>query len=462
MDSIEERLRLLGILLAIEEENRFFNSEIESAKKSILINRDFDFDDWGNPETWMKRQWQEWTDSDIRSELNQRWNMAAAVSLLDTTCNSIAGYLPDTLPNKTFQASIGREALRSTLKTLSGLYCNYANLTYAIFQSLKQLNRHLSELHQILHQAHNKDEYGAFCQSLYSRFVLSIGPSVASEYEEMKERHSGEVDREWLEDQVISQLVALSETAFMQQKMTDVTRRAASTTKIIHSLDDKNKDLQKRFYCALNLLCTYTSDGFVFDDKQDAVGEFLYKNQNKIPIEHQSAFFRFRRIIELIQADMATSPAPTPQPSSKPTQQTKHATLQPVLSPFITFQKGAMLSDYHIAALQQYLVEQGWIADSTNPDDFVALFSGKSCMCNITWVGGGVGNLYELFRQIKIHNLITIPGGHGLATVLQKHFVNQAGQYLTGLNSGACAKGNLPIIAKCIRILQQSLDFIDS
>lgn len=128
---------------------------------------------------------------------------------------------------------------------------------------------------------------------------------------------------------------------------------------------------------------------------------------------------------------------------------------------FFTFSANG-INPGHITLLYQHLMDIGWIPKDTPADDFQHLFSGKSCVCKITWTGGGKGNLRKLFHIMREQDLITIPGNNGLETVLESHFVDKNGNYLTGLNSsGNGAKKSLPIINECIRILQQTIDFDD-
>lgn len=124
----------------------------------------------------------------------------------------------------------------------------------------------------------------------------------------------------------------------------------------------------------------------------------------------------------------------------------------------ITFSANGINSG-HITLLYQHLMDIGWIPRSTPADEFQRLFMGKSCVCRITWTGGGKGNLRELFRIMREQQLITIPGNNGLETILEAHFVDEEGYYLTGLNSSKPSKKSLPIINECIRLLQQSFDF---
>lgn len=148
------------------------------------------------------------------------------------------------------------------------------------------------------------------------------------------------------------------------------------------------------------------------------------------------------------------------QPVKKEKTQKVRKIKKPVVNVnFMTFKTNGITGG-HVTLLYQKLMAIGWIPKDTPADDFQHLFSGKSCVCKITWTGGGKGNLRELFHIMREQDLITIPGNNGLETVLESHFVDKNGNYLTGLNSsGNGAKKSLPIINECIRILQQTIDF---
>lgn len=456
-DDVTGRLRLLGLLFEVEQVTQFFATEAEKADTNVCINLDYDIDykTWTNPVLWINGCWMSQKQGLVDNFLRSAWTTSAQNIYDIPSLKGFTKYLPTPF-TATYCNTVAADTVFNMLNILCGKYTNAAITQHMIYRSIVHLCDILKLLNKRLHRTWSDEQYAIFAKQLYLKFCSS-NKALSEDYESQKKHLTCPLNGDWLEARRENALEELYKSEFMQLKIKEFSKNQAASVSVPFELDGVSKKKTQLFYYALFQFCTYTNHHFSFDVLAHNVAHFIYNYQDQLAESAQSAFFRFRYIIELIQADMAISPAPTP----KPTQQTKHA-MQPVLSPFITFQKGAMLSDYHIAALQQYLAEQGWIAASTNPDDFVALFSGKSCICNITWVGGGVGNLYELFRQIKTHNLIAIPGGHGLATVLQKHFVNQAGQYLTGLNSGACAKGNLPIIAECIRILQQSLDILDT
>lgn len=140
-------------------------------------------------------------------------------------------------------------------------------------------------------------------------------------------------------------------------------------------------------------------------------------------------------------------------PVSKPKQIKSPRPTPHVNKSYMTFAPNGITMG-HIALLCQHLMKIEWIPKDTPPDDFQKLFSGKVCVCKIPWIGGGIDNLYELFKQIKDQELITIPGNCGLEAVLSNHFVDKNGDPLLVKYNGRPSKKGLPKISECIKILQ--------
>ena len=125
----------------------------------------------------------------------------------------------------------------------------------------------------------------------------------------------------------------------------------------------------------------------------------------------------------------------------------------------MTFKRKPEVMEGHLKLLFLKLVKEKWI--SGNEADFCALFSGKCDEdCVVTWLGKfGKSTLVELFLQFIKTGLVILPEGFTLSAILEGHFKNKNGQWLTGLNKGdAPAKKALPVIAECIRLLNMKPD----
>ena len=120
----------------------------------------------------------------------------------------------------------------------------------------------------------------------------------------------------------------------------------------------------------------------------------------------------------------------------------------------MTFGRKSGVTEGHIVLLYQKLVKEGWIEG--NDADFKALFSGsRDEDCELTWTGKfGKGTLVELFRQMVSAGQIEVPQGFTLPAILEGHFKDKQGKWLTGLDKGDSANDKaLPVIQECIKQL---------
>jgi len=127
---------------------------------------------------------------------------------------------------------------------------------------------------------------------------------------------------------------------------------------------------------------------------------------------------------------------------------------------YITFSMcGIMYA--HLQMLRQTLIKAEWIARDTQPDDFDKLFSGKINNAKVTWTNkAGKGMLLFLFRQMYKQQKISIPYGYHLATILESHFVDPDGHYLSNLNNSKDCRMHLPVIKECMDRLQLDINDI--
>ena len=125
---------------------------------------------------------------------------------------------------------------------------------------------------------------------------------------------------------------------------------------------------------------------------------------------------------------------------------------------YMTFKTTGILPA-HLTMLCRKLIQVGWIAKDTQPDDFCNLFTGKTNNAKVTWTGNvGKGNLVSLLNVMVQQGKIAVPENHSATTILEAHFVDKEGKYLTGLNSSKESPKHLPIIKECIDILQLEVD----
>ena len=188
------------------------------------------------------------------------------------------------------------------------------------------------------------------------------------------------------------------------------------------------------------------------EDWQDIL-LFKYFNIADIP---QHRVEEFRQCLfagmdrNLRKWDAETPKVEDPKPAKKkPAQQDRT---------YITFTMSGITVG-HIDLLRQKLIQVGWIAKDTLPDDFYKLFSGKTNSAKITWTGAvGKGMLLFLFQKMVDQGEIVVPDNHSIATILESHFVNEHGKYISGLNSSKESPKHFPIVKECLNILQLEVD----
>ena len=121
----------------------------------------------------------------------------------------------------------------------------------------------------------------------------------------------------------------------------------------------------------------------------------------------------------------------------------------------MTFRRRGSVTEPHLLLLYMALTKEGWIEG--NDADFKALFSGsRDEDCELVWLGKyGKGTLVELFRQLAEEGLIEVPPGFTLPAILEGHFKDRQGHWLTGLDKGDAANDKaLPVIQECKKQLK--------
>ena len=123
----------------------------------------------------------------------------------------------------------------------------------------------------------------------------------------------------------------------------------------------------------------------------------------------------------------------------------------------MTFQHKACVLEGHLTLLFDKLTKAGWI--SGEEAHFKALFSGElDEACTLTWISGyGKGTLVELFKQLVGSKLVIVPKGFTLSAILEGHFTDADGKWLTGLDKGNAANDKaMPFIQECVNLLKMS------
>lgn len=121
----------------------------------------------------------------------------------------------------------------------------------------------------------------------------------------------------------------------------------------------------------------------------------------------------------------------------------------------MTFKRKSGVTGAHLLLLYIKLTKEQWI--DGNEADFKALFSGKRDEdCQLTWKAPfGKGTLVALFKRLADEGLIALPPNFTLPAILEGHFQDSSGKWLTGLDKGDSCNGKaLPFIDECVKLLK--------
>lgn len=108
-----------------------------------------------------------------------------------------------------------------------------------------------------------------------------------------------------------------------------------------------------------------------------------------------------------------------------------------------------------ISLLYQCLLQAKWIAPDTNPDDFLALFSGENSTTRVKWIAKP-SYLYGLIRRAIEQELISIPANAKLWQIVESHFVDSNSRSFHNFHKQKESKTAIPTIETMLKILQPS------
>lgn len=123
---------------------------------------------------------------------------------------------------------------------------------------------------------------------------------------------------------------------------------------------------------------------------------------------------------------------------------------------FAVFRMGKGVRIDLVKPIYEWLVGKKWISGQTPLEVFKMLFGGQANDCEIGWTGEvGMGTLKYLFDQLEEKKVIVTPNGIGVNMILEAHFVDKDGDFISGLNSSKESQREVPnvdaLIAAIIR-----------
>ena len=108
-----------------------------------------------------------------------------------------------------------------------------------------------------------------------------------------------------------------------------------------------------------------------------------------------------------------------------------------------------------ITMLYQYLLCAQWIAADTNPDDFLAIFSGQPSTTRVKWIEKQ-SYLYYFIRRAVDKELIYIPNKRKIWQVTESHFIDGYNRPFYEIRKQKVPKTAIPTIEKMLEILLPS------
>ncbi|MBQ0090631.1 MAG: hypothetical protein KBT27_15000 [Prevotellaceae bacterium] len=214
----------------------------------------------------------------------------------------------------------------------------------------------------------------------------------------------------------------------------------------IEQLQNYYKELAENF--------SKTSLGQIYIESEDdpQVLGLAIANTNCTALDLSTYFrdlFRLREVEKLIEQSQSVSSSKSSKNRNKKSREQ------------MTFCKKNIL-DGHLSLLYNKLLKANWI--DCIEEDFKDLFSGKNSVYTITWQGRfGKSTLEYLFSRMIENQLISIPRGFTLSAILEGHFKDKEGYYLTGLGKGdAPAPKAESFIDECIQLMKTNPNDMDA
>ena len=163
--------------------------------------------------------------------------------------------------------------------------------------------------------------------------------------------------------------------------------------------------------------------------------------------------------IGMLSMEWLEQHAPTGKQTSKKSKKTTSEKETEKTRELMTLKRSSKVLEGHLTLLYQKLTKEGWI--DGYEANFKNLFSNqRDENCQLKWKGlYGKGTLVELFKQMAVAGLIEVPQGFTLSAILEGHFKDKKGQWLTGLDKGDAANDKaMPVIQECVNLLKISPD----
>lgn len=448
LTEIEERFRLMGILYFAAVTIDHFEQAIKRAEQAIIIRElaDVDFDYWTNINNWDLPEWMSPVELK-EAHLQRAWNIHNNREYISAKlANDITGLLPAAPKMEEYNDIVARNDMNKFLQLFQGVYFNSHQLRTAICQAIEALIATLKNLQAALLQERTDEEYAQWYAGLSSEFQFRLITDISKRYETSKSQRILPINRDWLMERLGNAAQVFWATPLMQALKENCTNNECKNQTIHFDIPELSKDHQRKFFHLLLEFSSYGDNGFVFDKPAQA-GKFLYRLYLTMHEQALVDYFAFQVFAIRVGADLASyPPVVTAAKAKKKEDEPEKKT--------ITFKLGN-ITEGHLQILRLKLIEVRWIAKDTQLDDFVNLFTGKANLTKIVWTEEvGKGMLVFLFAMMAKQHHIVVPKNHSLNTILEHHFIDEDGNYLSGLHSSKPTEKFMPIVKECLDILQ--------
>ena len=189
---LSERLRLLSILIAVQDTIRYFQEETVKADASILlhIDEDINYLEWTSAEWMVDYNWMCSDESIIKEQLSNAWTANIDPLVTDKQADNLADYLPQSVISS-FDATGGKKTLSQFFQILSGPYYNTSNLQMAVYQAVLTLADTLKNLKNTLTKDRSPEEFEAMVLAQWTAYnMVSNGEAVRIKMEYEEDRNS--------------------------------------------------------------------------------------------------------------------------------------------------------------------------------------------------------------------------------------------------------------------------------
>ncbi len=479
MPAVARIMHLLGLATeAMEVKNIFENDVLARIEKMPLldIDVDVDYNKWANM-SWPLMQCAEKTGvyTDPQRYFKEDDDPTLHSSYKDRFLRLIEKEAENDLVLKSFNA---HEQVSGIISAASaGILMNETHLERIVNAILNELRIVLKNIYTKTNSRWRQEQYKSLFEEVYEKYKYSSLVSDAKrEFEEWKEKECyDEPNAEQLEDYRIRIMMELFDSGIFQSQLSSAVRTHKKKDEIdFDSLDDESqRNYAWKNYDQLRHLYEYNT-GMLERGEAHRLGILFYQQRREVDAKaHREAFFKFEFKLRYVQDEMNklhgtdTSEKEeelnyyAPEKNIKEMLKKESAPKKPKAAKApktrvtMTLKKKSGVTKGHLTLFFQQLTIEGWIEG--NEADFKALFSGqRDDDCELIWTGKyGKGTLVELFKQVIDAGLVELPAGYTLPAILEGHFKNKDGQWLTGLDKGNSAHAQaLPVIKECVDLLK--------